>query len=81
VKDVGHNFERVAETKQQYFARRGYEVIVIDAHSARDFIEAFNSNGMFDGVEYVGHASLDWLGVGNAHNTEANFNIPDVSQL
>jgi RHS repeat-associated protein len=74
-------FELAAATKRRQFEAAGDEVIVVDAHNSEGFQEAFNNNGMLDGVEFIGHASHDWLGVGNAHEDAANFRVDDVKSL
>jgi len=74
-------FELAAATKRRQFEAAGDEVIVVNAHNSNDLQEALNNNGMLDGFEYIGHASHDWLGVGNAHADAANFKVGDVKNL
>ena len=70
--DVGDNFMRVARTKQQEFEDEGYEVILKRASTVSDFASAMSSNGMLDGVEYIGHGRNNALFIGEQPGSDCN---------
>jgi hypothetical protein len=80
--NVGENFNRVAQTKNDELTAQGYNVIVQRASNFDEFKNALTNNGMLDGVEYIGHASNIMLYVGEQHAPGTNVdhsNIPDLS--
>ncbi len=77
----GHNFERVAETKQAELEAQGFTVIVRRASSVADFNLALTSNGLLSGVEYVGHAAGSTLFIGEKHEPGTNLTLEDVTSL
>lgn len=79
--NVGRNFERVAQTKQEGLEAQGYTVIVKRASNFKDFRDALTSNGMLDGVEYVGHASNIKLFVGEQAGAGTNVDHSNIPGL
>jgi RHS repeat-associated protein len=77
----GKQFELVAKTKRQELEKQGYTVIVNRASSFADFNKALTSNGVLNGVEYVGHASNIKLYVGEQHGEGTNVDRANVSKL
>lgn len=71
----------MAETKREELTALGFDVIVNRASGVDDFNRALTSNGTLDGVEYVGHASLDVLFVGEQHAQGTNIDRSNVRQL
>lgn len=79
--NVGKNFDRVAATKKKELEAQGYSVIVQRASSFEDFKNALTSNGMLDGVEYVGHSSNIMLYVGEQAAPGTNVDHSNIPQL
>jgi RHS repeat-associated protein len=77
----GQNFVRVAETKRAELADQGYDVVVKRASGLDDVNRELTSNGMLDGVEYIGHASFDSLFVGEQHLPGTNIDRSNVNDL
>ena len=77
----GGNFDRVAETKRQELAAQGYNVVLKRVSGVEDFNRALTSNGVLDGVEYIGHASYNALFVGEQHAAGTDIDRSNVSQL
>jgi RHS repeat-associated protein len=57
--NVGTSFERVAETKRRGLEADGHRVIVVRASSFAEFAQALTSNGILNGVEYIGHSACN----------------------
>jgi hypothetical protein len=79
--NVGDNFDRVAETKREEFENEGNEAIIQRASSATDFANAMISNGMLDGVEYVGHGRNNMLFIGEQAGSDTNLDFSNYIHL
>lgn len=73
VDDQGDNFDRAGETKKKLLESQGFNVILVRASTFEEFRAALVNNGMLDGVEFIGHGSPTWIGVGNGAGENVHF--------